>query len=274
MKTAESLSEAFLQAHPDDAARLLERFAPQDVAAVLSTCLPSVASAVLQRMVSPAADDCVSLMSDEHGALVIAELPSARATELLRRMLPERRRAFLEMLPAKCAGPLGRVIQYPPHTAGALVDPLTATFPDDISVEEARDRLAGFTTHVHYYLYVVNREQTLVGVLNLRELMLGRPQALLASMMQRQVVSVPASTSREQIITNPYWQQFHALPVVDAHGVFLGVLRYDVFRRLETEAAPRDAVELALGTILAIGELYWVGLAKVLAKAGPTPKGG
>jgi hypothetical protein len=76
----------------------------------------------------------------------------------------------------------------------------------------------------------------------------------------RQVEALAARASGESIVANPAWRRFHALPVVETNGRFVGVMRYDSLRELEQRLAGGVHEDLAAETATALGELYGLGL--------------
>jgi len=160
---------------------------------------------------------------------------------------------------------LNLLLRYPEGTAGALMDPRALALPQDIPVGEALARVRHAARDVLYYLYVVDRAQVLVGVLNLRELMLAPRKAEVASVMRPHVARLSARADRASILAHPGWREFHALPVVDDAGLFLGVIRYETVRRLEEDRGSAGQSANALTTVLTLGELCWRGMSLVLA---------
>ena len=264
METDTLLARNFAEQHPSDAAQVLERLAAEEASAYLDDLPPRVAATVLHRMVSATAAECVAQLSPPRFAPVIAALPLDRSAALLRRLEPARQKELLSRVPSNISALLAGLLRYPENSAGALMDPRALTLPEDITAAEAMARVRRAPRHALYYIYVLNREQKLVGVMNLRELMLAPPKERLSGAMRREVASLPASAGRMAIIEHRGWRDVHALPVVDACGMFLGVLRYETLRRLERESVPAPSPEGALAAVLTLGEICWVGLAGIL----------
>jgi magnesium transporter len=264
MDTERVLSQAFLKDHPSDAARVLERLAPQETATCLSEISPQVAANVLRRVVSPHAAECLTHLFPERFALIVAALPLDVTANLLRRLDIESRDRLLVQASSEVSTMLQPLLRYPAGSAGGLMDPKVMMLPADITASEALTRVRRAPRHTLYYLYVVDRNHRLAGVLNLRELMLAEPRASLASVMRRQVITISARADRAAIVAHPGWREVHALPVVDMQGVLLGALRYETLRQLEAPSEGPNATADALSTVLTLGELCWVGLASVL----------
>lgn len=85
--------------------------------------------------------------------------------------------------------------------------------------------------------------------------------------MRAGVSRIPAAMSQEDVIRSPYWREFRALPVVDGEDRFLGAIRYQTAQALRDDLYRTRNGQGVLGTVLSLGELYWVGLSGVLATA-------
>lgn len=256
MAAEEALCETYMNGHPADAARVLERLPAADVAAVFDTVRPAVVAEVVGRMVPSACAECLVQLTHERAARVVEALPADVAAAVLRRLDSAVRAALLDAL-GDAARPLRRLLDYRDGTAASMMDPHALALPDDVTVGDALARVERAARHMLYYLYVVNREGTLVGVLDVAELMQAKPTVRLAAVMHQPVAAVPASAERGALLAHPGWVEYHALPVVDDQGRLLGAVRYQTFRRLE--AADSDRAPGPLVTVMALGELYWLG---------------
>jgi magnesium transporter len=269
VKATRLLSHSFLQAHPEDAARVLERLPAKEQARLIAD-VPVGTRRVMEHMTPVMSAKCLTSMNAGNAARVIKELSLDYKLAVLRCMQGGERERLFQTLGATEAEPLRTLLRYPNDTAGALMDPYVSTFPDDITVGEALRRAKSAARGLLYYLYVTDREQTLVGVATLRELMHARASDALSSVMRREVASLSATTRSDDIVKNPHWRDFHALPVVDERGRFLGVIRHETLRRVEHEVVQDSQEGGAIDTLLALGELYWIGLASIMP--GVTPE--
>ena len=270
MDLNERLSNAFLETSPEEAARNLENLPAEDSADMLELCPPDVAAKVLHRVTAQYAAACLSSPSIEHASSVLAELPSDVGSDVARRLSQQTRDTLLTALPGKVANSFRRLLQYPLGTAGSLMDPFAFTLPDDMAVSDALVRVKELMSKVRYYVYLVDRDEKLTGVLTLRELMSASSLEPLSRVMRRQVFHIQAFASHLDVIQSPYWNDLHTLPVVDRRGVFLGVLRYETVRRLQDDAAGRSGV--ALNILLAMSELLWVGLSGMIGNMTASSK--
>ena len=266
-ETEKLISRALIEGHPEDAARLLEE-QPAAAAAVLESGSVESAAAVLGSMAPSQAIRCLQAMRPETVPHVLENLDLEILTYLLRRMPPQQRAALTDALSPARRDPLQTLLEYPPDTAGSVMNPIVLSLPEDISVGEAVARIEQASQELYYYLYVVDREQTLRGVLDLRELMLAKSETPVRQAMHKNVIAVLAQTALASVREHPGWRTFDALPVVNDRGALVGVIRHRVIRQLDqdqTIQGNRQGIE----TLLALSELYWAGLCGVLGGSLP-----
>lgn len=255
-----TLLARFALAHPTEAARLLESKPFSDVASVLDD-LPPDASVELLACLNPlSAAGALELIDVQRAASDLSRTRRDAAAAILRAMRLAPRSAVLDALPPGDRSALQRLLRYSEGTAGALMDPEVLSVDESASVGEALERLRRRPQHALYYVYVVDDAQKLVGVVNLRELMEARPDQPVGLRAVRPVESLPARASSASILAHPAWERFHALPVVEPDGRFLGVIRYEAVRQLERRSLETGFEDHAAETAGALGELYALGL--------------
>lgn len=77
------------------------------------------------------------------------------------------------------------------------------------------------------YVYVVNKEEQLVGVLNLHELMMQDPSTPIYKFMTSNVIAVYLTTPEEIVFKKMLKYQIHALPVINSKKHLLGIVTFD-----------------------------------------------
>ncbi len=93
------------------------------------------------------------------------------------------------------------------------------------------------------YLYVVDADNRLIGVLPTRKLLHAAPEALVIDIMQRDPVSIPSHVSVLQAIQLFMEYKFLAYPVVDAERRLVGVVDVTLFNRELLDVAKRRQIE-------------------------------
>lgn len=259
------LALRFLESHPVDAARVMEGFGGDLASRVLSHLPIVVASPVIRALAGDVGADCLSHFDPEHGAEVLEDLDLDEAAALLRRMDEGPRDRLLGRLPSDRAALMRRVLDYPGGSAGALMDPKVLSVRDSLTAGKALAHVRAAPELALYYLYLVDEDSRLSGVVNLRELMLATPETPLAEFMATGVDRLPATADRMAILAHPGWTEYHALPVVDSDDRFVGAVRYETLRRLDGQskaASPTTTLAASLG------ELYWLGMSGMIQGLG------
>jgi magnesium transporter len=259
-----AIARALAEGHPGDAARVLERFDPERAAAQLREWVPAPAAAVLEQMMPESAAACLALLPAEAAGEALEQLDLDSVTWMLRRLPEPARETILQRTPDERRQALVRLLAHSEGTAGALMDPLVTALPDDLEVEGVLERFRRSSRGAFAYLYVVDRSGGLAGVTSLAELMTAPPDARVSSVMHTPVMRLHAGDGRRAIVAHPGWNEFHALPVTDTEGRFLGVVRYETLRRLDAVPEGTEAVSVAVS----LGELYWLGLSGLVEGLG------
>jgi magnesium transporter len=177
---------------------------------------------------------------------IVRLLPPDDATDMLGDMPPERLQEMMDQLPEPLAAQITRLLSYDPQTAGGLMTTHYIALEDTSTVAEALQTLrdSGRAETV-FYLYVVDAEDHLVGVVSLRQLVMANPETTLRHLMETEVVSVAADEDQEQIARLITQYDFLALPVVDHSRRLVGIVTVDDIIDVISEEATEDMLRIA-----------------------------
>lgn len=254
MSLERRLGEELVRRDPERAAAALEQTDRQAAAELLSAAAAGDAAPVLQRMTPQFAAGVLETFGDEEVRAVIERLPLDAAARLLRRLPAERATGALDAMDSKRARALHSLLRFPEGSAGALMDPDVLALPESLTAREALDRVRKMPESARYNLYILDAQQRLVGVVNLRELLLARPADRLADVMVRDPQHLDAHAERSEVVAHRGWREVHSLPVVDQHGGYLGAVRYRTLRALERSLFGRKVEDT--DSRAALGELF------------------
>jgi magnesium transporter len=213
--------------HPEDAAHALEAIKPAEAAKILRKLPAKTVGSVVEKLSLVAAGAILPQVGAEQMRELLETLRPRQAASILMHLDEGTRATALTGMTARAARQLRDLLEYPPETAGAMMEPQTATVPIDLNVREAIAALRKVPRQTLFYLYVTDREGKLAGVLNTRELLLAPPQQPIADLVHRDVASLPATASRDDVAAFMKHHRFVAVPVVDSSGHLVGVVKHE-----------------------------------------------
>ena len=185
---------------------------------------------------APAADIAMLIkdLPDDDQAYVLTTLPEERSQEVLKLMKPEDSAEVKDLL------------RYEPKTAGAIMTTDFFSLPADTKSEEAIRRLQRATdTRNVFYVYVTDKDDKLVGVLSLRQLLLVPPDKTLGSMVKPDVISVTTDTDQEEVAKLVARYNLLAIPVVDKENRLVGIITVDDVVDIIHDAATEDMMKMS-----------------------------
>jgi magnesium transporter len=256
----ELCARRFAEAHPEDAARLLEQSTASDIALFLGELPASTVATVMSQMSLAAGAENLALLDVDLAASVVDELPLASAASLLRRLDHTTRAHLLERLPEHRRDQLNRLLESGDGTVGSVTDPEVLAIPSDMTSEAAQRLLRRRTGVFHHQLYVVDSTWHLLGYLHVRDLVRAAPEAPITTVMRPASVRLRAGAGLANSMSHPAWRDMDAIPVVDNSGVLLGIVRHRQLRQLGAKSPALGITEALIG----LSELYWVGLSTLL----------
>jgi len=241
---AASLAERVLERFPDEAAELLERASALQGAELLEHQSAARAASVLRRMTPDRAARVIAALPERSTRKLLEALDPNRAASLLARLDSSERDACLATLDPLLAEELRGLTEYPPQTAGALMDPRITTFRPDATVRDVVRRLRTFRSRRVQDVFIVDMDGRLLGSVAMQEVVLAPPGATLGSLMRSPTPSARATSPGDEVVCELQQYGVSSLPVVDFDGRVLGILRQDAMVAAARDAASAEAVTM------------------------------
>src|SRR5512135_1728100 len=175
------------------------------------------------------------LLAPDDAADVIQEAPA------------EERESFLSLLDDPMKREVKGLLDYAEDEAGGLMNTRYSRLRATMTVDEAisylrRDARAREKTV--YYVFVVDAEEHLLGVVSFRDLLVSPGDKLVRDVMRTEVISAPEDLDQEAL--SKLFMRHHLLmmPVVDADGRIKGVVSVDDIVNVVQEEATEDIQKL------------------------------
>jgi magnesium transporter len=166
--------------------------------------------------------------------------------DLLRRLNPMVADSLLRLVDEADRRDIATLFKHAKNTAGGIMTTDYAWLPPDIRVAEAleRLRLQAPGTETIYYLFILDEQRKLLGVLSLRDLILAPRHALIREIMEAQVVAVKVTDDPEHVAQELARYDLLAIPVVDEQGRMVGIVTHDDVIDVVVKEATEDVYRI------------------------------
>jgi magnesium transporter len=170
-------------------------------------------------------------------------LPPDDAVDLLQEAPAEERSSLLALLDEPSRKEVNALLAYAEDEAGGLMNPRYARLRPHMTVDEAISYLRKQTRErleTIYYVYVLDEQQHLLGVVSFRELFAAQPDKRVRDIMHTEVLSVREDLDQESVSRVVAQQGLYAIPVVDGENRVKGIVTYDDIVDVVEEEATED----------------------------------
>lgn len=222
---------------PADQADLFAELDDKDQVALLPELNPADSADILEEMDEEEAAELVSSLPTEAVIRIVDEMEPDEAADLLGDIDPDQAQVVLAGM--EDADEVRPLLLHPDDSAGGLMTSEFLALRPRMTAAEAIQAIRDWKPEAEtiYYLFVVDAQRRLCGVVSLRHLIVADPATLISQIMDPEVISVQVGTDQEECARLMSRYDLLALPVVDANGVLLGIVTIDdVVDVLEEEA--------------------------------------
>ncbi len=183
-------------------------------------------------------------------------LPPDDAADVIQHAPEEERGKLLDLLTPAARREVRALLAYAEDEAGGVMSPRFARLRPDMTVDEAIAylRLQGRQLETIYYAYVLDQEQHLLGVVSFRELFTAPGDAMVADIMEKDVIAVREDTDQEEVARLFSTYDLVAIPVIDDEKRIKGIVTVDDIVDVFQEEASEDMQKM--GGMQALEEPY------------------
>lgn len=265
-----NLEEFFQNLHPSDFAEIVEDLTDEQKTELFELLSDEEAAMVIQEMEELDQVVLFQLLNKKRASGILKEMATDDAADLLGELPEEDVRELLTLI-EEDAEEIRGLMKYPEDSAGGIMTTELISFPENMTVEEAIRRLREIAAEAEtvYYVYVVDEESRLIGVLSLRELIAAADGTRLSEIMRRNVINVTADMDQEEVARMVSKYDLLAVPVVDERKRLLGIITVDDILDVLEEEATEDIYRRVGATEIEGVDLIEASVPSVLARRLP-----
>lgn len=251
--TGLELLQFLVEKSPEEVAKALEHIHPADILDALEDYegdpfifLVRMPNDVLAAILDEAEEDdkgkLLDLFPSHQKTDIMSEMASDELADLLGNLDPEEAAELIHSMDEEKASQLKDLLKYDPETAGGIMATEFVSISTLMNVEDTLKYLQihGEDAETLNYLYILNPEGVLKGVVALRDIVVRPFNEPLTDLINPNVISVPLEMDQEEVghIFQKYG--FSSIPVVDDEQRMMGIITADDMMEVIVEESTED----------------------------------
>ena len=214
--------------HPADLADIMEDLTARERSAVFHALDPETAADTLEEIDPKIQKSLIEEIPVEKASDIVEEMSQDDAADLLGDLSEDKAEEILEGMEKEKAEDLRELLEHSDETAGGLMTTEFLSLSPEVTVEAALARLKAEASDLDIldYIYVVDPEGMLLGVVSIRDLFTSQAKQRLSEIQSQRLVTVKLEDDQKEVVDVFAKYGFRALPVVDEQNHLKGVIGF------------------------------------------------
>jgi len=244
---AKTLWDELLEQHPVDIADFLSEIDRKYMKKIFLKLPKELKLDVFEELSDPLKAFCLSLLAEHTQVDVLHALSIDDLTDLFDYLSDEDLKKYLNLLHKRSREKVLSLLQFHPDSAGGIMDIEVLSFLGTYTVEKSIKLLQRLKPdqEIYHQIYVTNKNQQLLGHINLEDLVVRSPKEILSSFLRKNKVVAQADEDQESIAKRMVHYNLTTVPVVGADNQFLGVIPSETLVDVLVEEASEDVQKMA-----------------------------
>ncbi len=239
----------FLDMHPYNQAEFFKELDEEDRLNIYHYLSPEEMAGLFENLDGEEHEyrEVLAEMSPTYAADMLSNMYADDAVDVLNELEKDQVVSYLTIMDKEAADEIKELLHYEEYTAGSIMTTEYIAIVANQTVRSAMHILKNEAPRAEtiYYVYVIDEDRHLVGVLSLRDLIVSEDDAMISEIMYDRVVSVSVGEDQEEVARMMRDYNFLALPVVDFQDHLLGIITVDDIMDVMEEEASDDYSKLA-----------------------------
>ena len=215
--------------HPADVAQIISQVQTDKKAEIFSALTEKTAAEALHELEPMLGALLVQTIDTKKALGVLEKMPVDEVADIIGDLPVEKAEELLRLMRVRKAAEIRKLLKHRDETAGGLMTTEFISVAQNLTVEEVITQLRQIAPNAEtiYYLYVVDIEGRLVGVLSLRSLIVAQPHQQIAEVMIKEPIALTPEMNQREVADIFSKYNLLAVPVVDAEGRVQGIITVD-----------------------------------------------
>jgi magnesium transporter len=265
MDSQHELTYAYLEAHPQDAARVLETMPVANAAALLDAIALRLSIPLVQQMLPFLSSQCLALLDDEKIIGILRGIGIQAGVAIVRQFDTAHRTKLLSELPTTLILPYDLLLGHQEDTVGAWMNPHILALKNDMHTEDALERIRDTSHAASNIIFVIDHLQMLTGYIELADLLRAERLSPLKKIMKPCQHKLPSQALLSGLLKHQGWYHSSLLPVIDRQNKLVGTISYEALQRaLSIQIAAPTTQKHSDTTIASVTDAYWFSVSSLM----------
>ncbi|MEH7523804.1 magnesium transporter, partial [Bacillus sp. JJ1503] len=245
----EKFRDEFLELHPYDQASFFKELDEDTRERIYHYLSPEEMATLFENLEidDESYQDVLAEMNPNYAAEMISKMYVDDAVDVLNELEKDQVVSYLTIMDEEAAQEIKDLLHYEEYTAGSIMTTDFVSIASNQTVRSAMYILKKEAPKAEtiYYIYVLDEEERLAGVISLRDLIVNDDDTMISEITNERIVSVSVGDDQEEVARKIKDYNFLALPVVDFQNHLLGIITVDDIMDVMEEEASDDYSKLA-----------------------------
>ncbi|MBO9128631.1 magnesium transporter [Bacillus sp. 165] len=239
--------QEFLELLPYDQAQFFVKQSEEIRMRIYQYMSPEETAAIFENLEMDEIAPYVAEMNPAFVADMLGHMYADDAVDVLNELRKDEVASYLSIMNPEAATEIKELLHYEEYTAGSIMTTEFVAIGANETVQSAMKILKREAPDAEtiYYIYIVDEEKHLVGVLSLRDLIIRDDEAVIGEVMNDRIISVSVAQDQEEVARMMKDYNFLAMPVVDFQNHLLGIITVDDVMDVLDEEASDDYSKFA-----------------------------
>jgi magnesium transporter len=230
-----------------DTADLINSLPAEQQMVVFSLTEKEVAADVFAELPVESQESLVNSLNDQQLTTIISDLAVDDMVDLVGDLPAVMVKRILQHTKPETRELVNKFLRFPEHSVGSIMTPQFISLKKEMTVKDAIAKIKRLAANMEtiYTVYVTDMQRHLEGIVGFKSLLLADEDAMVSTLMERDVISIKTTDDQETASTLLNKYNFLSLPVVDAENCLVGIVTVDDAVDVMQDEATEDFQKMA-----------------------------
>jgi magnesium transporter len=212
--------------HPADLADILIDLGIEEKINVIMSLDIQTAAKTFQELPLKIKMQIADLINIDELAKILVEMPVDEVVDFLAEIKLETRNALYKIMPLEDVLQIKDLLRHSSYTAGSLMNTAYIAINAAINVADVLSviKYEAEEFETIYYIYVVDKDEKIIGIVSLKQLLTADPDEQISGLMRTKVITVEVHTHIDVVAKIFFKYDFVVVPVVDEDDKLVGII--------------------------------------------------